>query len=218
MLTLVALTIETLPNLTENWRLFLSWVEVAIVAIFTVEYILRNVTAERPLSYALSFWGFIDLIAIAPFYLSLGVDLRAARALRLLRLFRVLKLFRRAGDRLKAAFVRVREELAVFGAVALILLFLSGVGIYQFEHEAQPEAFASIPHGLWWALATLTTVGYGDVYPITVGGRLFTLLVLIVGLGIIAVPTGLIASALTEIRKQEGDKESAKAMSARPKR
>jgi voltage-gated potassium channel len=188
---------------------------VAIVAVFTLEYLLRNITAVRPLSYALSFWGFVDLIAIAPFYLSLGVDLRAARALRLLRLFQILKVFRHSGERLVAAFKSVRGELLVFAGFALIVFYLSGVGIYLFENAAQPEAFASIPHGLWWALTTLTTVGYGDVYPITVGGRIFTMIVLILGLGIIAVPTGLIASALTEVRKEERDREGAKAMSAR---
>lgn len=215
VVTMIGVTLETLPNLPNNWKVALAGLEVAVVAIFTAEYLLRIFAAPKPLGYILSFWGLVDLLTIAPFYLSLGLDLRAIRSLRLLRLFRILKAFRRAGDRLVGAFIRVREELALFGAFALVMLFFSGVGIYQFEHEAQPENFASIPHGLWWALVTMTTVGYGDVYPITLGGRLFTFLVLIVGLGVIAVPTGLIASALTEMRKQESDRASAKAMSAR---
>jgi voltage-gated potassium channel len=215
IVTMIGVTLETIPNLPNNWKVGLAGLEVAVVSIFTAEYLLRIFAAPRPLGYILSFWGLVDLLAIAPFYLSLGLDLRAVRAFRLLRLFRMLKAFRRAGDRIVDAFIRVREELAMFGAFALMMLFFSGVGIYQFEHDAQPENFASIPHGLWWALVTMTTVGYGDVYPITVGGRLFAFFVLIVGLGVIAVPTGLIASALTEIRKQESDKASAKAMSAR---
>jgi voltage-gated potassium channel len=84
----------------------------------------------------------------------------------------------------------------------LITLYLSAVGIYYFEHEAQPETFASIPHSFWWSAVTLTTVGYGDAYPVTLGGRLFTFLVMIVGPGVVAVPTGLIASALTEVRRE----------------
>ncbi len=83
------------------------------------------------------------------------------------------------------------------------MLYLSAVGIYYFEHQAQPEQFKSVFHGLWWALATLTTVGYGDVYPITVGGKLFTFLILMIGLGVVAIPTGLVASALSQARNEE---------------
>ena len=95
----------------------------------------------------------------------------------------------------------------LFGSAALIILYLSAVGIYYFENEAQPEAFKSVFHSLWWAVATLTTVGYGDVYPITAGGRIFTFFVLAVGLGIVAVPSGLIASALSQAREEQGKKD-----------
>lgn len=146
----------------------------------------------------------IDLVAALPFYLSLGVDLRSMRAFRLLRLFRLFKLARynKAMKHFHQAFVIAKEELILFGAVALILLYLSSVGIYYFENEAQPEKFSSVFQSLWWSIATLTTVGYGDVYPITVGGKIFTFFILIVGLGLVAVPTGLIASALSEAKKQ----------------
>jgi voltage-gated potassium channel len=96
-----------------------------------------------------------------------------------------------------------REELVLFGCAALIILYLAAVGIYYFESEAQPDKFASIPASLWWAIVTLTTVGYGDVYPITIGGRFFTSVVLIMGLGFVAVPTGLLAGALAKAREQE---------------
>ena len=96
-----------------------------------------------------------------------------------------------------------KEELILFGAVALLLLFFSAVGIYYCENEAQPKAFASVFHGMWWALCTLTTVGYGDVYPITLGGRLFTFVVLSTGLGFISVPAGLVASALSKARQMD---------------
>jgi len=90
----------------------------------------------------------------------------------------------------------------LFGCIAMILLYLSAVGIYYFENAAQPEKFKSIFHSLWWALATLTTVGYGDIYPVTAGGQFFTFFVLMLGLGVVAVPTGLIASALSQARNE----------------
>lgn len=96
-----------------------------------------------------------------------------------------------------------REELILFFGVALLLLYLTAVGIYYFEHEAQPDDFRSVFHGLWWALVTLTTVGYGDVVPITLGGRFFTFILLMIGLGIFSTPAGLLASALTMARQED---------------
>ena len=97
----------------------------------------------------------------------------------------------------------IGHPLVLFGVVTVMLLFLSAVGIYYFENEAQPEEFKSIFHSLWWAVATLTTVGYGDVYPITIGGRIFTFFILMIGLGIVAVPAGLLASALSKARMED---------------
>jgi voltage-gated potassium channel len=96
----------------------------------------------------------------------------------------------------------IRDELIVFFFAAVMVVFFASVGIYYFEGEVQPETFGSIFHCMWWAVVTLTTVGYGDVYPVTVGGKLFTALILIIGLGLVAVPTGLLASALTKDQKQ----------------
>ncbi|MFN3413092.1 MAG: ion transporter, partial [Thermoanaerobaculum sp.] len=172
------------------------------------EYLLRVLVAEKKTRYVFSFFGLVDLIAIAPFYLSTGLDLRALRAVRFLRVFRLLKLARygQAMDRMRRAFLLVREELVLFLVAALIFLYISAVGIYFFEHEAQPERFASVFDGLWWAAVTLSTVGYGDVYPVTLGGRFFTVCILLVGLGIVAVPTGLFASALSRVRQGEGSR------------
>ena len=179
--------------------------EITTVAIFTIEYVLRLALCRPRFSYALSFFGIIDLLAILPFYISTGIDLRSLRAFRLLRLFRLLKLARysAAMQRMRRAFIIVKEELILFGATALIILYLSAVGIYYFEREAQPEEFASVFHALWWSIVTLTTVGYGDVYPITLGGRIFKFFVMITGLGIVAVPAGLFASALSKAREIE---------------
>ena len=102
----------------------------------------------------------------------------------------------------KETFRHIRDDLFIFSVVSLILLYLAGVGIYHFEHAVQPDVFRSIFDALWWSVVTLTTTGYGDVYPITAGGRVFASIVLILGLGIVAVPTGLIASALTKAREK----------------
>ena len=99
--------------------------------------------------------------------------------------------------------MHAKEEVMIFFLATLILLYFSAVGIYYFEHEAQPDHFQSIFHSLWWAVATLTTVGYGDVYPVTAGGKLFTFLILMCGLGIVAVPAGLVAAALSKVRDEE---------------
>jgi voltage-gated potassium channel len=205
VLSLIAFAIETLPNLSQESIQWLRIFEIVTVAIFTIEFFLRIILSKKKLSYALSFFGIVDLLAILPFYLSTGLDLRSLRAVRLLRLFRLLKLARysAAMQRFHRAFIIVKEELVLFGAAALIMLYLTAMGIYYFENEAQPETFASVFHCLWWAIATLTTVGYGDVYPVTISGRVFTFLVLIVGLGIVAVPTGLFASVLSKAREVE---------------
>jgi len=205
VVSLVTYSIETLPNTTPSSRHLLGIVEGVIVGVFTLEYVLRVLAAERKLAFVFSFFGLIDLLAILPFYLSLGIDLRSVRAFRLLRLFRILKLARysKAVRRFHRALSIAREEIVLFLCVTAILLFLAAVGIHHFESEAQPEQFASVFHSLWWAVATLTTVGYGDVYPITVGGRIFTFGILLIGLGVVSVPAGLVASALSKARAIE---------------
>ena len=150
-------------------------------------------------------------MAILPFYLTLGgVDLRALRILQLFRIVRILKLSRysEATARFGKAMAFAKEEIVLFAGVAIALLYLSAAGIWYFEHEAQPEAFASIMHSLWWATATLTTVGYGDVYPVTTGGKLFTFVILMCGLGIVAVPSGIVAAALSQVPKKKAEAES----------
>ena len=207
VLSLATFAVETLPGLSADQQRWLGWAEHGFIGVFTVEYLLRLALTRPARRYALSFFGLVDLIAVLPFYLSLGVGTESVRALRLLRLFRMLKLMRynTAMLRFYRALSIAREELALFGTAALLLLYLAGVGVYQFEHAVQPEVFRSVFDGLWWALCTLTTVGYGDLYPVTAGGRLFTFLILIVGLGVIAVPTGLVASAMSEARHQIED-------------
>ncbi len=203
----ISIGIETLPDLPPWAPALFRAGETITVAVFTAEYVLRIAVAPKKLAYVRSFFGIVDLLAILPFYLGLGVDLRALRAFRLLRLFRLLKIARYhvAVQRLARAIHMVREELIVFATVAVFALYLCGIGIYYFEHTAQPKAFASVFDGMWWAAVTLTTVGYGDIYPVTPGGRMFTVLVLFIALGSIAIPTGLISAALTRLRTMEED-------------
>ena len=198
--SLVSFSIETIPDLDVSFRKYLEILETIIVVIFTAEYLLRIIVSDNKLKFIFSFYGLIDLLAILPFYLNTGIDLRSIRIFRLLRLFRAFKLFRysKAINRFMVAFRSIKSELIIFLVATAFLLYVSAVGIYYFENGVQPNQFGSVFQCLWWAVATLTTVGYGDVYPITTGGKIFTFLMLMISLGIIAVPTGLLASALTK--------------------
>ena len=216
VLSLLSVAIETLPDLPVDTRQSLRYFEIITVAVFTIEYLLRIFTADRPLHFVFSFYGLIDFCAIAPFYISTGLDLRALRGFRLLRVFRIFKLVRynRAMRRYHQAFVASREELVLFGIVASIVLFLAGLGIYYFENPVQPEVFSSIFHSLWWAVITLTTVGYGDMVPVTLGGRFFTFVLLVIGIGIVAVPTAILSSALSNAREKQDFQRDAPKQSA----
>jgi voltage-gated potassium channel len=202
---LVSYSLETLPDLSATQRDILEAIEWLTALLFTAEYLVRLAFAKSKLKFVFSFFGIIDLLSILPFYVSLVPGFTTLRALRLMRLARLLKLARynRALHRLYQAWMLAWEEFVMFVFLALILLYIAAAGMYHFEHEAQPDKFASIFDSLWWAICTLTTVGYGDVYPITTGGRIFTCAVLLIGLGIVAVPTGLVASSLTQVREDE---------------
>jgi voltage-gated potassium channel len=200
VLSLVDFSIETLPDLSEEKRFYLKIVETFIVAIFTIEYILRVITSAKKREFIFSFYGIVDLAAILPFYLSTGIDLRSVRIFRLFKLFRLFKILRysKALNRMKEAFVSVKEELVLFILSTLFLVYIASVGIYYCENKAQPEIYSSVFHSMWWSIVTLTTVGYGDSYPITTLGKVFSSMVMFLGIGLVAVPSGLIASALTK--------------------
>jgi voltage-gated potassium channel len=210
LLSLIAFSLETLPNNSPKLVKILHNFEVFCIAVFSIEYLLRISVSKKPLSYIFSFYGIIDFLAVIPYYLS-SIDLRFLRAFRIFRIFRAFKLIRynKALNRFQIAYRIVKEELMLFMMVILILLFIVSAGIYFFENEAQPDVFKSIFHSAWWSIVTLTTVGYGDVYPITVLGKIFTFFVLIIGVGVVTVPAGLVATSLSKAREiQEEEQKS----------
>lgn len=197
VLSLLSFSFETLPNLGEKYKVLLSSFKFICVVFFSIEYILRVWLTKPSKAYVFSFFGIIDLLAIIPFYFASGIELRS---IRIFRLFRILKFFKfsSAMDRLIEAFIAIKNELIIFGVGTIFLIYVSSVGIYYFENPVQPQVFKSVFHSLWWAVTTLTTVGYGDMYPITIGGKVFTTIIVFIGMGMVAVPTGLLASSLSK--------------------
>jgi voltage-gated potassium channel len=199
--TVAAVIIGTVPEVQASYGAELAAFEVFSLAVFSVEYVVRLWLAPDRWRYARSPLALIDLAAVLPFYLPfLGVDLRVARAFRLLRFFRIAKAARYT--RALHVFADVarakREEMVVAGALMGILLLGSASLMYYAEHAAQPEKFPSIPATLWWAVMTLTTVGYGDVFPVTSFGRFAAGLVSIIGVGFFALPTAILGSGFVE--------------------
>jgi voltage-gated potassium channel len=205
LLSIITHSVETVPKFKAYWNFFNN-LEAVFMLLFIIEYVLRIFTARYKKQFIFSFYGMVDFLAIVPGLLTVGlVDLRFLRILRLLRIFRVLKLLRysEALNRMVSAFKEIKEELVIFSVLSCMILYISAAGIYYFEHKVQPEAFSSIPQSLWWAVATLTTVGYGDIYPVTAGGRIFTTVILFIGIGIISVPSALLAHALGKINEHD---------------
>ena len=204
----VVVLLESVPAVNAEYgELFLRF-EVFSVAVFSVEYLLRLwvCTLDRGyagslrgrLRYAATPMALVDLLAVLPFYLPLLItmDLRMLRLLRLFRLLRLLKVLRYS-ESLKVfgdVYRMKRSELAMCFMAILFLLVTASAVVFHLEHEAQPEAFSSIPASMWWGVATLTTVGYGDIYPITPAGKFFGSLIALSGIGLFALPAGIIGS------------------------
>ena len=212
ILSIIAFSIETFPDNSEKTKELLYKFDILCFFVFSVEYVLRIYVAKKKSKYLFSFYGVIDFLAIAPFFLSSFLDLRFLRAFRILKIFRSLQLkkFNLAIKRIEIASKLIKEELTLFFIVIFILIFTVSSGIYYFENEAQPETFKSVFHSMWWAVVTLATVGYGDVVPITLGGRIFTIIVLILGLLIVTVPAGLSATSLIKAREIQEEEERKK--------
>lgn len=216
LINVLAVVLETVDSLNEKYGNVFYAIEIVSVAIFTIEYILRLWIAtytprySRPIlgriRYALSPLAVIDLLAILPVFLPLIFpnDLLFIRFLRVFRLFRLLKLNRyvESLNRLDDVIKAKKEELLVMLAMIFMLLLFSSSFMYLVEHDAQPDKFPDIPSAMWWGIATLTTVGYGDVFPVTGLGKLLGAFIALLGVGMFALPAGLLASGFAEeIRK-----------------
>lgn len=220
LVSVTGVVLETVPELQDSYALVFYGISVVSATVFGIEYILRLwVCTLDPkyagpwgrLRYALSPGALIDLAAVVPFYVAtLGVvDLRYLMALRLLRIFLFFKLVRysRAMQLLLNVIARQREVLLVTLTIGAVLLVLASTLIYFVEHEAQPQQFPHIPGAMWWGMITLTTVGYGDVYPVTPLGRALGGLIAVMGIGLFALPAGIVASGFAEeIQSQKTQK------------
>lgn len=210
-LNVVAIVIESVESIRQEYAAFFYNFELFSVFFFSAEYVLRLWTAneypqyQRPvlgrLRYAVTPMAIVDLLAILPFYLPLiGLDLRFVRMMRLFRLFRLFKLARyvKALRIIINVFEEKKEELFISIIFTIFLLLFTSTFMYYVENEAQPDNFSSIPQTMWWGIATLTTVGYGDVYPVTTFGKLLGGAIAILGIGLFALPAGILASGFSE--------------------
>ncbi len=201
--SIVLVMLESVDSFDSKYHNFLNISEWIITILFSVEYIARIVAVKKPFKYIFSFYGIIDLLSTIPKYLSIifvgSHSLVALRALRLMRVFRILKLARFIGE--STNFVRAlktsRAKIAVFLSFVLILCIVLGTVMYLVESD-QDSGFTSIPRSVYWAIVTLTTVGYGDIAPITPFGQFIASIIMIMGYGIIAIPTGIVSAEMTK--------------------
>lgn len=200
LLSIFIVMLESVSSIRANFHTELKVLEWIITVIFTLEYFTRIWLVKRPIRYVFSFYGFIDLLAILPTYLSLfftvGHSLMVIRALRLLRIFRILKLsqYTKAGRFILTAIWSNREKIGIFFVFVITLSIIIGTIMYLIEGEQ--NGFTDIPTSIYWAIVTLTTVGYGDIAPVTGLGKFFASIVMILGYAIIAVPTGIVTASL----------------------
>ncbi len=209
-LNVLAIILESEAGFEARFKTILFRFEVFSILVFTAEYLLRvwscvdrneqygSNPAKSRLRYMLTPMALVDLIAIVPFYFAffIPIDLRFLRVLRLLRVFKLTR-YSRAMKVLLSVLTEEANSLAAAFFILFVLLILASSGIYLIEHDVQPESFGSIPSSMWWAMSTLTTVGYGDVTPITAGGRFFGGCITLVGMGMVALPAGILASAFS---------------------
>jgi voltage-gated potassium channel len=218
LLNVVAIIIESSKNLSESFVLFLWYFEIFSVVVFSIEYLMRIYVSDlthpssskfkSALKFIFSFYGLIDFLAIAPFFIPfiIKIDLRFMRILRLTRFLRILKMNRYNNSMLLIATVvkERKQELTMTGFVAFLVLLVSSFLMYHVEGEVQPEMFSTVLSAFWWAVATLTTVGYGDIYPVTALGKFISGVIAVLGIGIIALPTGIISAGFIDrLKKKE---------------
>lgn len=225
-LSILTIILDSFQSIHERCQTLFQAFEIITVIVFTIEYILRIWTADllypeakHPrLKYCFSFMAIIDLLAILPFYVPfVSADLRFLRMMRLFRLFRLLRVLKlgRYFDALQVIVKVIRTsgpQLVMSVVICFFVMLFSAIIMYEVENPVQPEQFPNVLSSLWWAICTLTTVGYGDVYPITAVGRFFASIISLVGIGIIAIPTGIIAAGFNQVINKEQDKDNIEAM------
>ncbi|HLT52860.1 MAG TPA: ion transporter [Flavobacteriaceae bacterium] len=206
LLSVLMVMLETVDVVDQRYHNFLLICEWIITIFFTIEYILRIISIKKPSNYIFSFYGIIDFIAILPMYLSFFLGgasvLSVVRALRLLRIFRILNLVHFTGQasQLRLAIKTSRTKIIVFIYFVLVVCVLLGSLMYVIESDE--SGFTSIPTSIYWCIVTLTTVGYGDIHPVTPLGQVIASLIMILGYGIIAVPTGIVTAELAQSKRK----------------
>jgi len=215
-LNVIAVCLETVESLASQYHLIFYYFEVFSVAVFSIEYILRvwtiteNEKYKHPVSgrikFIFTFSSLIDILAILPFYLPMfiPIDLRILRILRLIRLIRIFKMSRylHATQLIARVIKAKKEELSISFFLVIFLMIVASAIMFYVEHEAQPDKFSSIPATMWWSVSALTSVGYGDMLPITVLGKTLASVISILGIGLVALPAGILASGFSdEMRK-----------------
>ncbi|MGS2739553.1 ion transporter [Sinomicrobium sp. M5D2P17] len=214
LLSIFIVMMESVTEFDKKYHDILLVSEWIITIIFTIEYILRIITIKKPWNYIFSFYGIIDLVAILPMYLSYFFTnthvLATIRSLRLLRVFRILKLMRFIGEasQLLSALKASRAKIAVFLYTVLIVSVVIGSLMFIVE-EGEGSGFTSIPRSIYWTIVTLTTVGYGDIAPQTELGQFIAVFIMILGYGIIAVPTGIVTVEYAKSRQKKAGEEAA---------
>lgn len=217
LLSIIVVMLESVPEYNIKYGIFFTIIEWCLTILFSIEYIVRIISIRKPFSYIFSFYGVIDLLSIIPTYiglLPLGADassLTVIRSLRLLRVFRILKLgkyLKEAKTLSKALSASKRKIIVFIGAILTVVIIL---GTVMYLVETPQDGFTSIPRSIYWAIVTLTTVGYGDIYPVTALGQFIASIVMIMGYAIIAVPTGIVTSELIKIDGNEDANISTKA-------
>lgn len=205
IVSVILVALESVESFRLNYSNFLNISEWIITIVFSIEYILRLMCVKKPFKFIISLYGIIDLLSIIPKYISIlffGTQyLGALRALRLLRVFRILKMTRYIGESntLMKALIASRAKVGVFIFSVLVICIIFGTLMYMIEPDE--SGFTSIPEGIYWSIVTLTTVGYGDIAPITPFGQFIAAVIMIMGYGIIAVPTGIVTAELSEKSK-----------------
>lgn len=226
ILSVGEMALETDDSIFVPYKTYFQIFDLFSVGVFSFEYIARLLTAhmfdpkyeteqnrwKSIRRYIFSFYGIIDLLSILPFWLSFtNIDLRVMRILRLLRFLRLFKISRynNSIDLIVSVFKEKRADLGVTCGLIIIVMILAAFMMYYAEHDAQPEAFPNVLGCIWWAIVTLTTIGYGDVYPITFYGRIIGGVMAFLGIGLVAMPTGIISAGFLEkINKKETDEDS----------